>query len=257
MIYRSTGGANRKRRPAYFDKLVSVLSLIRSAVECPDDVELIFVNDGPMTEPRLRVMEQYGSVVSLAGIGNSASYRRAVSLVASENWPDTDIVYLCEDDYLHVPRALTVLVKAAEAIPRGSYFGLYDHPDRQARAQHPARGAASVLVGPNDWQPVESVCMTFAARVGALRADRWLHWLWTVPHTPRDQKLWLTLQRLGPFRFLPRVHRRVLLSAVPGCATHLEDGVIASDIDWNAIAADTKQWAIEQGLPNEDVLLPS
>lgn len=260
VVYRSTGPANRKNRPPFFSKALSLASLLHSAQRCADPPDLVFVNDGPMPDARLATMQAWGRVVPLPGLGNSGSYRRAVSVPAGEGWEGEDLVYLCEDDYLHLPDALPTLVAAAPGLPSAGYLTLYDHPDRYAGRRDWGRTEVMVAGG-HHWRTVESSCMTFAARAATLRADRLWHWIATLPHTPRDRLLWLTCQRLGPLRALPRLPRvrrhgsavpHRLVAALPSLASHLEEGCLSPVGNWEAAATGTEAWAREAGIPVSD-----
>lgn len=258
VIYRSTGPGNRKRRPEFFDKVMALASFLRAAESMDVGPELIFVNDGPIPAERRRMMnESGGRIIDLAGLGNSRSYRIAFDLVRGEEWPGGDLVYFCEDDYLHRPPSLRAMTDAATAIERAAYFTLYDHPDRYAGTHPVDEPAARVFeTGGQHWRTVESSCMTFGGRAGALRSDRWIHRLGTVPNTPRDQLIWRATQRLGGFRLVPR-RGHVLIAALPALATHCEDGLLAPGIDWAGEAEAARAWAAGRGWPTAEAGPPA
>jgi hypothetical protein len=81
LVYRSYGGENRKRRPAYYSKWLTLNSFLRAAERLPD-ADLIFLNDGPIPERRLQAMHTAGRVVSLGDTpsGMRASYLHALHL---------------------------------------------------------------------------------------------------------------------------------------------------------------------------------
>ena len=66
VVLRSYGGDNDKGRPPFYTKDLVVASFLRAAAEAresaatPDEVEVFFVNDGPIPAQRLRVMEERG-----------------------------------------------------------------------------------------------------------------------------------------------------------------------------------------------------
>jgi hypothetical protein len=229
-----------------------LVSLLRAAAECDEAPRFTFVNDGPIPDVRLEVMRAAGDVVALGGLGNSRAYRRALAETCARS-TTADLAYLVEDDYLHLPDSLAALTQAAAGVPEASYFTLYDHPDHAIeRAALTAADPGVFVVGDRVWRVVPSTTMTFAARPGALRADRWVHWLGTVPHTPRDHQIWLTAQRAGWRRIVPSRGRRGLVATTPALATHLEDGMLAPGVDWDAAAEETRAWAAARGLPVSD-----
>jgi hypothetical protein len=58
---------NTKGRPAYYGKLLALSSLVRSVANVCRPVEVIFLNDRPITDDRLRVTRRPGEVVALPG----------------------------------------------------------------------------------------------------------------------------------------------------------------------------------------------
>ena len=93
--------------------------------------------------------------------------------------------------------------------------------------------------------------MTFATRVATLRADRWIHWAGAATRaSPRDRLIWRASQRIGTFRWLPRVDRRGrrLVTPMPGLATHVETDRLSPIVDWPSLSEETVAWAAASGL---------
>ena len=183
VIYRSYGGENRKGRPDYYSKMLSLASLVRSFREvAPGQAELIFLNDGPIPADRLRLMEMSGQVLARSKLGLRGSMREALALPTARGWPVSDLVWLSEDDYLYLPRALPDLIAAAEACSDAAYFGLYaligsrlpsgGTFEDPARVPKGWRQSEPVLVRGHAWRRALSTASTFGARVGPLVADR-------------------------------------------------------------------------------------
>src|ERR1044071_9256140 len=99
VIYRSTGPDNAKGRPPYHSKLRSLRSLLRSWEGVADQGSLVFVNNGPIPEDRLEVMQRAGRVEPRSGLELHESYWAAVSLACG--LPGGDLVLLAEDDHLY------------------------------------------------------------------------------------------------------------------------------------------------------------
>jgi hypothetical protein len=251
VLYRSTGPPGSKPRPPFFDKAVCLATLLRAAESAAVPVDFTFINDGPIRPSRETLMRSAGKVISLPGIGNSRSYLKMLSLALTSGWDDDDVVYLVEDDYLHLPAALAKMQLAAE-LPAASYLSPYDHPDRYTRTDDAdGRQTRIYLAGGHHWRTAESSCMTFATRVATLRADHWIHWIGSVTRkSPRDRNIWRASQRIGSYRWLPRAGRRAgrLLTPVPGLATHVEVGRLTPFVDWASVCDDTMIWAAAGGL---------
>ena len=264
-VYRSAPGENRKNRPPFYSKEVALRSFVAAIDELPEG-ERIFVNDGDLPDPRRSLMESNATeMIQLDGVGNARSYRACVALTDARSWSDDDIVYFAEDDYLYAPGAFRRLAEAVEQIRDGAYFTLYDHPDyysmRAHRTfsrirRHPEHALADV-----SWRQVRSTCLTYAARVGAIRRDSWVHYLCSRDRTPLDYPIWSIVEGAGGF-IVPRLlkpaprpdelgilrrhigrlvyghwPRNPLYACRPGLATHLETTGLSPGRDWAGVAA--------------------
>lgn len=209
IIYRSYGGENTKGRPAYYSKLLSMLSLVRAVEEYEGRAEIHWLNDGPMPAPRLTVMERSGEVVAHDKLGNKGSLRTALAMPEARGWSQDDVVWLAEDDYLYLPSAMNDLNGATRAFPEASYFGLYasiGHRPPEGGTQPEYAPVPSgwehsepILVHGRPWRRAVSTCATFGAKVDALTEDRKLFHaaLWTGAGW--DQTMCLLYQGYLPF----------------------------------------------------------
>lgn len=211
LVYRSYGGENGKGRPPWFSKAVAAASFARAAENA--GLEPTWVNDGPIPEGTLAVMRRSGTILQLAGgpVGMRRSYVTALRMAVEGDWADEDVVYFCEDDYLHTPDAFVKLAAAAEQCPQISYFALYgstpDFPDsgewpngyEYPRDWH---RAPDLTVGDQRWVHVASTASTFGARVGALRSDYSLFRQAMLPFRRRylDHETCLLYQGHRPYR---------------------------------------------------------
>lgn len=182
VIYRSYGGENKKGRPAYYSKFLALSSMVRAfEALAPGSAELIFLNDGPIPQDRLRLMQASGEVLMCEPMGLRGSMRAALALPVDRRWGPNDLVWLAEDDYLYLPHALTGLQSAAKAFPAADYFGLYAQiGDRQPNGALPGeervprrwRTTEPVQVEGHGWQRALSTTSTFGGRAGVLAEDR-------------------------------------------------------------------------------------
>jgi hypothetical protein len=187
ILHRSNGSDGSKPRPAYFSKLVALVSLLRAADALPGGAELVFLNDGPIPADRLRLMEAHGEVRALRRGGSAAAtYREVVAAEAARPGADDEVVWFAEDDYLYLPDAFVRLTEGAAALPQADYLMLYggksvdraassgrqlrwfpdggsDHPDAQVTEVNGLR-----------WYRIASTTSSFGIRRRALREDRLL-----------------------------------------------------------------------------------
>ena len=266
VVYRSHGGENSKGRPPWYSKRVGLESFCRAVAAVRSqrpaaDVEVVFLNDGPIPADRAELMRAWGDPVGIVGGSNRRSYLAALALPRRRSWAADDVLLLAEDDYLWRPGALVALVDAVTdpAHAGADYFAPYGEAVEDTGA-------------PVRWSPVVSTTSTFAARVGALREDERLLVLCALSGGDFDYASCLTLQgrRRFALRELVEHHappegtaawrsalrrgylfgmraavdlrslrrpsrRRVLLGAAPALATHMELGWIAPG-PWEEIA---------------------
>ena len=268
-VYRTTGSANTKRRPDFYSRRVALESFLASIQLVQEFDDIVFIVDGSMPDEELASLHRAGDVLALGGVGNSASYRRALALLDERiGWSDDDLVYFAEDDYLYQNEAFQKLLGAVHAVEQASFFTLYDTPDyydnpaqrRFARYHRREQWSVDDVV----WRSVRSTTMTFGARIEAMRRVSYLHFLGTRGTYPRDFDIWSASQTYLP-RYLwgrsflssaaatpvpsLRTTARAALGSLTGqpprnlliaprapLATHMEDGVLAPGVDWDAVA---------------------
>ncbi len=235
-IYRAAPGDSKSdKRPAYFDKLTCLNSFINSfeKLDASNKGDLIFLNDGEIHQEWLERMLQCSDaeVINLGGVGNSLSLKEAYKIFFKKNWDDGDVIYFCEDDYLHLPEAFEFLINAVKDIPQAEYFTLYDHLDRYTRNDDADGGRSKIYVSRDcHWRTVESGCQTYGVRIRALKKDIWIHKLGLVGKIPRGREMFRAVQGLGKYFF--RYPKRKMVSPIPALCTHMETEFLSPNIDW-------------------------
>ncbi len=187
VVYRSYGTENAKGRPHWYSKALALHSLVRAAEAA--GCGIVFLNNGPVPGHLVAVMREAGEIVDLPGVSMRRSFHTALRLPQDRGWADDDVVYFCEDDYLHLPHALTHLRQAVEDLG-ADYYALYGRhrmvdgeqagrwswhptPDPAEPSPEPAgwEPLGPVRVGEHHWVRLTGTTATFGARAGALRAD--------------------------------------------------------------------------------------
>lgn len=106
------------------------------------------------------------SQIIRTSLGNSGAFLFAAKKAIEENGGET-IVYLVEDDYMHIKDSQTVL---KEGISLADYVTLYDHPDKYLDGPNPyvkdgGEQTKVLLTKSTHWKYTNSTTMTFATRV--------------------------------------------------------------------------------------------
>lgn len=209
IVYRSYGGENKKLRPDYYSKSLALASLIR-AVDGLErgQVEVIYLNDGPIAAECLREMERSGEVLNRSGMKLRGSMRTALALPIERGWPLEDLVWFAEDDYLYLPSALNALVAAARSCPEASYFGLYAQigsklpsgkPLEENRVPYDWRGSEPITIQGHPWYRALSTTSTFGCRVKALLEDRRMMHIAMMSGGAWDHSTCLMYQGFSPY----------------------------------------------------------
>jgi len=235
-MYRACSGECMEIRPAFFSKLrclknfLWVLRQVTSASFC-------LIYDGELREDFRTLVEPIGEIDVLSNVGNSGSFWHAFQKALT--FPDSDIIYFVEDDYLHCLEAIVKLVECFEDVPT-DYVTLYDHPMRyrlncQPDGDWPLNENGIYVSRSHHWRTVESTCMTFAARTKVLREDRLIFEMHTCRTCkPADRELFRHLQGLGKYSQLSPQRR--LVGPMPSLATHCHKLWLAPIVDWKKLA---------------------
>jgi len=156
-----------------------------------------------------------GTTIRETSLGNAGSFRRAGELAL--DLPDDAVVYFVEDDYLHLTSndpyfPCNPPLELEEGLLRADYVTLYDHPDKYLSEYSNGEITKTYRTLHTHWKYSISTTMTFATRVGTLRAD-WETWLrYTGEKHPKDHLIFSELRENG----------RTLGVRIPGTACHVD-----------------------------------
>lgn len=211
VVYRSCGGENRKNRPVFYSKALALASFVRASAATGVPSDIVFLNDGPIPDDRLRLQRRAGEVRTVRAGSNRRSYRAAIALPRIRGWHRGDLVWFAEDDYLYQEDALASLVAAANRLPQASYFALYGSmrhaghtATRHVRVASQPRSLgdpAAVPVGTRRYYRAVATTSTFWGRVGAVVDDERLLRLCSRSAGSWDTTTCLCLQGQQPFRW--------------------------------------------------------
>jgi hypothetical protein len=141
--------------------------------------------------------------------GNAGSLKLALE-IALEECEDDELVYMVEDDYLHLPIAPKLL---EEGIKRAEYVTLYDHPDKYTRYYDGGETSKVIKTASSHWRYTASTCMTFGTKIKTLREDFPVWKEFIGGERPEDHKI---------FTKLWEDYRRRLTVCIPGVACHVD-----------------------------------
>lgn len=146
---------------------------------------------------------------------------------AMDNYTGDTVVYLVEDDYLHLPGSASILMEPFERFHEISYATLYDHPDKYMPSwQGGKNGENTRVIRSNSvhWKYTAYTTMTFACRVRTMREDFDKYNYYCHTGYPNDIELFQDLTR-----------SKVLVNCIPGYSTHYEAGWYSIGVHWDSI----------------------
>ena len=136
----------------------------------------------------LKMLRNTGLPLTMTDLGNAGSFRKALELALLED-PD-EVVYFCEDDYLHLKNAPTLL---EEGIRRAHYVSLFDHPDKYTRYYNLGETSKVIRTPSSHWRFTISTCMTFGSLVKNLDKDKEIWLKHTSEDHPNDHAIFTEL----------------------------------------------------------------
>lgn len=165
-----------------------------------NDVTVVADNCGKNT---IEMLKNNNVTFYETNLGNAGSLRFVLEMAKNIN----DDVYLCEDDYLHLPKSLKLL---EEGIKKSDYVTLYDHPDKYTRDYNLGEFCKVIKTDSSHWRTTISTCMTFATNSQKIKED-WDIWdKWTKENHPHDHQIFSALKE----------KKRKLIVSIPGAACH-------------------------------------
>ena len=229
IIYRISDAGYNKVKPDYINNETCLKNFCNVFFNHIHDILIIADNCSDAT---INMINKYIDPVNIhkVSVGHGAgTFNLALDVALTGN--DDEIVYFVENDYLHKPNALNILLEGFEL--GASFVSLYDHPDKYL---DPSRGGNPYCEGGAEdtrvylteschWKITNSTTMTFASKVSTLKRIEPTLRKHTTGSYPDDFKMFLEL----------REHGEYLVTPIPGYATHGETAWLSPLTDWNKI----------------------
>ena len=161
------------------------------------------------SDETLVTLRQTGLPLIETNHGNAGSFKAALEMALADN-QDDELVYFCEDDYLHLQNSPKLL---QEGIKRSDYVTLYDHPDKYTRLYDGGEMSKVIKTASSHWRYTISTCMTFGTKIKTLREDKAIWDEFISDDHPHDHFI---------FKKLSEEKRRRLAVCIPGAACHTD-----------------------------------
>ena len=233
VFYRLSDHGYNKVKPDYIDNKKCLDNFLRNFMEFKntdkcfsDDITIIADNVSDDTYDWLLKKNLKIERTNLGSGAQSFNYVLNKVLDFNRNY----VVYLIEDDYLHLKNARKILL---EGIKIADYVSLYDHPDKYIDGNkggnpYVENGGEVTQVFKSDschWKLTNSTTMTFASTVDVIKRDKEILQKWTTGTYPEDFKMFIEL----------RENDRSLITPLPGYSTHGETQWLSPFTDWSKV----------------------
>jgi len=229
IIYRISDAGYNKVKPDYIDNEKCLQNFCNVFYDHIYDIHIIADN---CSESTMDMINKYIDPVNIekVSIGHGAGTFN-LALDKALKWEDDEIIYFVENDYLHKQNSPTVLEEGFNL--GASFVALYDHPDKymdpRAGGNPYCEGGAEdtrvYLTDSCHWKITNSTTMTLASKVSTLKQTEDILRKHTSGTHPNDFPMFLEL----------REKEHLLITPIPGYATHGETAWLSPLTDWSQI----------------------
>jgi len=220
-----------KSRPEWFKYKTCFHNLLTTIRSDPmgANVKLLILFDGTPDEFLEDFIATYYanpdlglSLQLIKGGSNGNSFLIALAMLSHSDIPDDDLIYFLENDYMHQHGWVSKTFEIFNSKHPVDFVSLYDHRDKYDFEMYDDLTSKIVYSDTHHWRTAPSTCGTFILEKGAV---------------VRDYDLWTS--NLVDYILFPTLindRKRMLLTPVPGLATHCMQGYLSPTIDWDSLA---------------------
>ena len=216
-----------KRRPAWFSYEICFRNLLATIRSDPmgSRVDITLVFDGTKEDfmddfsSKYFANQEFGIKLQfIQGGSDKNSSLIALHMANTTAMPEDDLIYILENDYLHQPGWVGKVFELSNSNIAFDYVSLYDHGDKYFLEMYKDLTAKLFHTASHHWRTTPSTCASFVMSKKVLTGEYETH----IAGIP-DYFL---------FNKLIGEKKRVLLTPVPGLATHCMEGYLSPAIDW-------------------------
>jgi len=199
---------NRKR-PDWFDKK-KVWNNFKRTLD-PEICYVTILYDTHFGDSSESFFEGNDRVIKINCGTEASSFLEMLNVIQNENHEDDDIIYMLEDDYLHLPGWTNIMLEGFTL--ETDYISLYDHLDKYK--DYPDLLSKILVSESCHWRTVPSTCNTYACKFSTLKSDIEIHKFYSIHHNSgisSDHSKFINLSQIG----------RRLITPIPGYSTHCD-----------------------------------
>ncbi len=220
-----SSASHKKARHKHFDRQKCYQNLL--ATFDPKQVFLTFFLDSfyKEEEPHFVLEQSTFPVIEIREGTEAGSFLKMVDYVTAQKIEPETVIYFLEDDYLHKEGWVNILQEGF-TLPNVDYVTLYDHRDKYFLPAYDALSSKIYHTDSCHWRTTPSTTNTFAMRFKTLLEHQEIHRAYSMERKiSADHEKFCKLQKMGA----------VLISSIPGWATHAEPEFASPCYDWEAV----------------------
>jgi hypothetical protein len=216
-------GQGNKSRPSFFNYESCFINLLNTTKN--KDVNIHLVMDGKIEDNWISKYKDYYIPHEIVTRGDMENVTKELYKIAkATNIEDNDLVYILENDYLHIDGWVDKVICLYQTFQELSYISLYDHNDKYFLPQYDDLVSRIFTTNDHHWRTTPSTCGTYITTKKIFDEDFNDHTGVTVPIG--DHHKWL---------FLTETKNRFVLTPIPGLSTHCMEGLLSPTINWDKI----------------------
>lgn len=216
--------SHNKPRPEWFNREKIFDSLMLTLDKRVDYTAFHDSGNGDIKDHFLN--EKDVNKISKKGGNDAQSFLNLLNYVIEQNYNDEDIIYFLEDDYLHKPGWINILLEGFEYIG-ADYYTLYDHPDKYYLSMYENLQSKIIATPSTHWRTTPSTTNTYACKFKTLKKHFDIHVQYCdlIEKWTKDHDKFTHLWNIGSN----------LISSIPGYSTHVEGNMFSPIINWDQI----------------------
>jgi hypothetical protein len=223
-VHYNITGTDNKGRPQWFDYEKCFINLL-STIKDKKNIELHVIMDGKIKDNWIsKYQDKYISHEVITTHDMNSVTKAVYPIIKETKCKDTDLVYLLENDYLHVDNWVDKIFNIFQIFEGLNYVSLYDHGDKYWHPNYDDLVSKIFASNTHHWRTMISTCGSYVTTKKIFDEDFNDHTGVTIPIG--DHHKWV---------FLNETKGRFILTPVPGLSTHCMEAFLSPTIDWKKI----------------------
>lgn len=213
-------------RPDWFDYEKCFLNLLESIGD-KDNVRINVVYDG--NKDSNFIFKYDLNFYYIDAKSDYESFKKTLDIIKESNIEDDQIVYLLENDYLHV-KNWDIEVEEFMKTKNESYLSLYDHNDKYSNGYSELMSKI-IVTKTHHFRTTPSTCGSFITTKKTLLEDYSAHY-----NSPEITKVFSDMPiDHAKFLLLKSLKNRGVYTPVPGLSTHCLVNLLSPTINWENV----------------------